>query len=109
VECALEIPGFTPLKSIQIATHQLQMLPVSTAQGVTYVFTSVHVQVVQLLHGIMAEDRCVHMQFGISIHQLLDNDFLKKIMFSFHMLGKVNKQNVRIWGIRTNSHCTGIH
>jgi hypothetical protein len=31
-----------------------------------------------------------------------DNEFLRKIMFSdeatFHISGKVNKQNVRIWG-----------
>jgi hypothetical protein len=70
-------------------------MPKSILHKLLYKHLHLFAHKLQLLHGIMADDSHIQKQFGISKHQLLDNDnFLKTIMFSFPALGKLNKQNI---------------
>jgi hypothetical protein len=59
-----------------------------------------------MLQHLKREDHTKRLHFCVSFQDLCgDNDnFLKRLRFSdeatFHVSGKVNKQNVRIWGTK---------
>jgi hypothetical protein len=67
-----------------------------------------------VVQAITPNDRVSLKEFAVTLLQKLDedNEFLRKIMFSdkatFHVSGKVNKQNVRIWGSE-QPHATVEH
>jgi hypothetical protein len=67
-----------------------------------------------VVQAITPDDRVAHSEFTVTTLEKLDEDnkFLRKIMFSdeaiFHVSGKVNKQNVRIWGSE-HPHATVKH
>ena len=58
----------------------------------------------QLLQHLRKTDKTKRATFCMEMQEKIDNedDFLEKVIFSdeatFHLSGKVNKQNVRIWG-----------
>lgn len=59
---------------------------------------------IQRVQALMPDDRPRRVEFANLIHEkiLEDSEFLNRIMFSdeatFHVSGKVNRHNVRIWG-----------
>ena len=62
----------------------------------------------QFVQALKADDKRKRIQFCIDMQQELEEDqFEEKLVFSdeatFHTSGKVNKQNVRIWGLE-NPH-----
>ena len=62
----------------------------------------------QFVQALKADDKRKRIQFCINMQQELEEDqFDEKLVFSdeaiFHTSGKVNKQNVRIWGLE-NPH-----
>jgi hypothetical protein len=54
------------------------------------------------MQAILSDDRIAYNQFAVTMFENMDkdNEFLRKIMFSdevtFHVSGKVNKQNICI-------------
>ena len=73
-----------------------------------------HPYKLQILQEITQEDKVARKEFAMTMLDRVDqdNDFLARIMFSdettFHVSGKVNKQNVHIWGSQ-NPHSTAEH
>jgi hypothetical protein len=61
----------------------------------------------QVIQEITPDNRVARKEFSMTMLEKLDEDkeFQRKIMFSdeatFHVSGKVNKQNVSIWGQNT--------
>ena len=67
----------------------------------------------QFVQALKADDKQKRMQFCIDMQQELEEEqFDEKLLFSdeatFHTSGKVNKQNVRIWGLE-NPHDSVEH
>jgi len=65
---------------------------------------------VQLLQALNPQDHNLHLRFCLDFQQRLREDgFAEKLVFSdeamFHVCGKVNRHNVRIWGTE-NPHAT---
>jgi len=65
---------------------------------------------VQLLQALNPQDQNLRLRFCLDFQQWLREDgFAEKLFFSdeatFHMCGKVNRYNVRIWGTE-NPHAT---
>lgn len=93
----------SPSKSIRCASRQLQ-LPTTTVHRVLHKRLKLHAYKVQLLHALQPDDRPKRKSFAVDILSRIDDDpdFLKKVMFTdeacFHVSGKVNRHNVRIWG-----------
>ena len=73
-----------------------------------------HPYKLQILQEITQEGKVARKEFAMTMLDRVDqdNDFLARIMFSdeatCHVSGKVNKQNVRIWGSQ-NPHSTADH
>jgi hypothetical protein len=83
----------------------------------------------QVAQAITPDKRVARKEFAVTTLEKLDedNEFLRKIVFfdeaTFHVSGKVNKQNVRIWGsehpratvehitdsLRVNEWCCLLH
>jgi transposase len=68
----------------------------------------------QILQKITPNDWILRKEFAVTVLDRLaeDENYLRRIFFSdeatFHLSGKVNKQNVRIWGTE-NPHCYQEH
>ncbi|XP_068083439.1 uncharacterized protein [Anabrus simplex] len=68
----------------------------------------------QLRQALTANDKALRFNFYMALQERIeeDDDFLDRVVFSdqatFHISGKVNKQNVNIWGA-TNPHCYVEH
>ena len=100
----------SPKKSTRRASQELQ-IPRSTVQKVLHKrlrFTPYRLQLVQRLYP---QDRETRFNFCQGLQESMENylDLLSKIIFSdeatFHLNGKVNRHNVRIWGTQ-NPHAT---
>ena len=57
----------------------------------------------QLLQALNPQDHSLHLHFCVDYQQRLEEDgFAEKLVFSndatFHVCGKVNRHNLRIWG-----------
>jgi transposase len=93
----------SPRKSTRIASRELQ-IPRSTMHDVLRKRLKFYPYKLQILQHITENDKVVRKEFAMTMLDKVDeeNDFLTRIMFSdeatFHVSGKVNKQNVRIWG-----------
>jgi hypothetical protein len=67
-----------------------------------------------VVQAITSDDRVARKEFAVTMLEKLDedHDFLRKIMFSdeatFHVSGKVNKQNIPMWGSE-HPHATVEH
>ncbi|KAJ4433709.1 hypothetical protein ANN_16020 [Periplaneta americana] len=83
--------------------------PRSTVHRVLRKRLSLYPYRLQLIQALQPNDRPLRMQFAVDILSRIDDDnnFLNKVAFSdestFHVCGKVNTHNVRIWG-STNPH-----
>jgi len=67
----------------------------------------------QLLQALNPQDHILRLRFCLDFQQRLREDGIaEKLVFSdeatFHVCGKVNRQNVRIWGRRKSSCNNGI-
>lgn len=93
----------SPSKSIREAARQLQM-PKSTVHDVVHKRLRLRCYKLQLLHAIQPNDRPRRREFAETMLARLDDDdrYLATIAFSdeatFHVCGKVNRHNCRIWG-----------
>lgn len=98
----------SPQKSVRTASRELQ-IPRSTVHRVLRKRLSLYPYRLQLIQALQPNDRPLRMQFAVDILSRIDDDnnFLNKVAFSdestFHVCGKVNTHNVRIWG-STNPH-----
>lgn len=53
----------------------------------------------QFMHSVKPEDMPKRRDFCIALQDRLDEDeFADLLVFTFHLSGKVNRHNVRIWG-----------
>jgi hypothetical protein len=66
----------------------------------------------QLLQALRSADHVARINFSIEIVEAHDDDDFLRLVFSdeatFHLSGKVNRHNVRIWGTE-NPHATVQH
>ena len=93
----------SPMKSIRTASRQLE-LPRSTAHKVLHKNLRLYAYKVQMLQALQPNDMPRRKEFALNMLQRISEDeaFLKRVCFSdeatFHISGKLNKYNVRIWG-----------
>ena len=98
----------SPTKSTRRASRELQ-LPKTTVWRVLRRRLVMKPYKLQLLQALNNDDKHKRVEFSGQIQDVIDNDnnFSERIVFSdeacFHLSGKVNKQNVRIWGLQ-NPH-----
>ena len=91
----------SPRKSIRVASNELA-IPRSTVHKVLYKRLRLHAY--KLFNYLKPDDRPRRAAFAEEILHRIDDDkdYLKCVVFldeaSFHVSGKVNKYNVRIWG-----------
>ena len=92
----------SPMKSIRIAARQLE-LPCSTVHKVLHKNLRLYAYEVQM-KALQPNDMPRRKEFAVNmLQQISENEaFLKRVCFSneatFHVSGKLNKHNVRIWG-----------
>ena len=97
-----------PMKSIRTAARQLK-LPRSIVHKVLHKNLRLHAYKVQMLQAIQPNDMPRRKEFAVNMLQRISEDeaFLKRVCFSdeatFHVSGKLNKHNVRIWRLE-NPH-----
>ena len=100
----------SPMKSICTATRQLD-LPRATVHKVLHKNLKLFAYKVQILQTLQPNDMPRRKEFAVNMLQRISEDeaFLKQVCFSdeatFHVSGKLNKHNVRIWGSE-NPHAT---
>ena len=93
----------SPMKSIRTAARQLE-LPRSTVHKVVHKNLRFYAYKIQMLQALQPNDVPRRKEFAVKILQRISEDeaFLKRVCFSdeatFHVSGKLNKHNVRIWG-----------
>ena len=93
----------SPMKSIRTAARQLE-LPRSTVHKVLHKNLRFYAYKVQMLQALQPNDIPKRKEFAVNMLQRISEDeaFFKRVCFSdeatFHASGKLNKQNVRIWG-----------
>ena len=93
----------SPMKSIRTAARQLE-LPRSTVHKVLHKNLRLYAYKVQMLQALQPIDMPRQREFAVNmLQQISENEaFLKRVCFSdeatFHVSGKLNKHNVRIWG-----------
>ena len=93
----------SPMKSIRTAARQLE-LPPTTVHKVLHKKLRLYAYKVQMLQRLQPNDKPKRKEFADNmLHRISeDEEFLKRICFSdeatFHVSGKLNKHNVRIWG-----------
>lgn len=93
----------SPTKSIRSDATQLQ-LPRSTVQKVLHKNLRLYAYKVQLLQALEPNDKPRRKEFAVNMLERISEDetFLRRVCFSdeatFHVSGKLNKHNVRIWG-----------
>lgn len=89
----------SPKKTVQKASLELQ-LPKTTVWKVLRKRLNMRPYRLQLVHALMPDDYGVRYNFEYEVLQR--KDFLVRMVFSdestFHLSGKVNTHNVRIWG-----------
>jgi len=78
-------------------------VPQSTVNKILRKRSQLHTYRLQLVQKLHPEDKEVQHAFCGNLQALMENyDLLAKIIFSdeatFHLSGKVNRYNVRIWG-----------
>ena len=94
----------SPKTSTRRVSQRLQM-PQTTIWRVLRKRLQMKPYKLQLLQHLRKTDKTKRATFCMEMQEKIDNedDFLEKVIFSdeatFHLSGKVNKQNVRIWGI----------
>ncbi|PSN52514.1 hypothetical protein C0J52_11229, partial [Blattella germanica] len=92
----------SPSKSIRVASRQLNM-SISTVHKVLRKRLHLYAYKLQLLHHIKPDDPARRESFDIDILDSIEAhpEYLSRICFSdestFHVSGKVNKYNCRIW------------
>ena len=90
-------------KSIHPAATELQV-PRSTVHKVQHKNLRLYTYKVQLLQALEPNDKSRQKEFAVNMLERISEDetFLRRVCFSneatFHVSGKLNKQNVRIWG-----------
>ena len=100
----------SPMKSIRTAARQLD-LPRATVHKVLHKNLRLFAYKVQMLQRLQPNDMPRRKKFAVNMLQRISEDevFLKRVCFSdeatFHVLGKLSKHNVRIWGSE-NPHAT---
>ena len=93
----------SPIKSIRTAARQLE-LPRSTVHKVLHKNLRLYGYKVQMLQALQSNDMPRRKEFAVNMLQRISEDeaFLLRVCFSdeatFHVSGKLNKHNVRIWG-----------
>ena len=102
----------SPQKSIHRASRELQ-IPQSSVWPILRRGLHVKGYRMQLLQALNPQDHNLHLHFCVDFQQRLEEDrFAEKLVFSdeatFHLCGKVNRHNVRIWGTE-NTHATMEH
>ena len=91
------------MKSIHTAARKLE-LPHSTMHKVLHKNLRLYAYKVQMLQALQPNDMPRQKEFAVNMLQRISEDeaFLKQVCFSdettFHVSGKLNKHNVRIWG-----------
>ena len=92
----------SPMKSIRTAARQVE-LPHSTVHKVLHKNLRLYAYKVQMLQALQPNDMPRRKEFAVNMLQRISEDeaFLKRVCFSdeatFHVSGKLNKHNVRIW------------
>ena len=92
----------SPMKFIRIAARQLK-LSRSTVHKVLHKNLRLYAYKVQMLQALQPNGMPRRKEFAVNILQRISEDetFLKRVFFSdeatFHVSGKLNKHNVRIW------------
>ena len=110
VERIQEAYAHSPTKSIRMASRQLQV-PRSTVHRILHKQLGMRAYKVQLLQKLEPNDKPRRKDFAFDMLTRMaeDGNFLERICFSdeaiFHVSGKINKHNVRIWGSE-NPHVT---
>lgn len=100
----------SPQKSTIVASRELQ-IPKSTVWKVLRKRLKFHPYRLQMMQFLKEEDKMVRRTFCENMQTLMENDdeFFESIVFSdectFHLSGKVNKHNVRIWGSEKPNTC----
>jgi hypothetical protein len=102
----------SPKKYVRRASRELAM-PQMTVWKVLRKRLQMRPYRLQLLQALRHADHAVRAHFCIDMLQAMtDEDFLSRLIFSdessFHLSGKVNRHNVRIWGSE-NPHETLKH
>ena len=103
IECVRQAFQRFPMKSIRTAARQLE-LPHSTVHKVLHKNLRLYAYKVQMLQALQPNDMPRRKEFAVNMLQRISEDeaFLKRVCFSdeatFHVSGKLNKHNVRIWG-----------
>ena len=93
----------SPRKSICVASNELAV-PRSTVYKVLHKQFRLHAYKLQMVQALKPDDNPRRAAFAEEILPRIDddNDYLNKVFFSdeatFHVSGKVNKHNIRIWG-----------
>ena len=94
----------SPMKSVRTAARQLELLACSTVHKVLHNNLRLYAYKVQMLQALQPNDKPRRKEFVVNmLQQISENEaFLKRVCFSdeatFHVSGKLNKHNVRIWG-----------
>ena len=95
----------SPRKSIRVASNELA-IPQSTVHKVLHKRLRLHAYKLQIVQALKPDDCPRRAAFAEEILQRIDDDngYLNSVCFSdeatFHVSGKVNKHNIRIWGLQ---------
>ena len=98
------------MKSIRTAARQLE-LPRSTVHKVLHKNLRLYAYKMQMLQALQPNDIPRRKEFAVNMLQRISEDeaFFKRVCFSdeatFHVSGKLNKQNIKIWGSENNRAC----
>lgn len=92
----------SPMKSVRKASRELA-LPRSTVWDVLHKRLKFKAYKLTLVQALTENDKQLRTVFSVNMLEFLENDdFGDRIVFSdeatFHMNGRVNRHNVRIWG-----------
>ena len=112
VERVREVFQDSLLKTTNTASRELG-IPQSTLLRILRKRLRVKPDRLQLLQALTHDDKTHRLQFCTEMQQHLEEDgFAKKLIFSdeaaFHLHGKVNRHNVRLWGTE-NPHAATEH
>ena len=93
----------SPRKSVRVASNEFA-IPQSTVHKVLHKRLRLYAYKLQIVQALKPDDHPRRAAFVEEILQRIDddNDYLNSVVFSdeatFHVSGKVNKHNIRIWG-----------
>jgi hypothetical protein len=102
-EAILQAFQRSPRKSIRSASLELR-IPRSTVHDVLHKRLRLRAYKIQLVQKLRENDKPVNHTLALEMLSRLDDDdaFMKHVAFSheatFHVSGKVNRHNCRIWG-----------